>query len=354
MKKQTFVIVALFGLILNFQACIGPEASTVVSQVSVPSRAGGPDETEGGHEHGNGGDDTRFAKAAWYADTARTVKYCVQISDGFPVSRDEVLTQVRSTLTAWNDLMALRKLYSMTVVSKVYSLENDCAQVDLRLLFGIEAPAHMKSKIGDVYRESFEYPSHWSRGFVWISANGANWAETFRLKGALLHLMGEVLGFDSVSGTILDPKWEQWIIAPRSPELENMLTRIEHARRLAAILTPLSGPVQISEKMKLELGLATTTGTEVIDVDYANLKLTIQGRSLRFVSLHMRELVRGDLHRVVYLNKNALYSWMRSLPMIVNTSDYTVVSVIQFLDLPGRPQMILELNGDQAVNLTSY
>ncbi len=353
MKRSHLILfnfVAL-GIIVVFQACTQGGLTTITSDVVQslsPPSAQGIDE---GHEHGNGGDDVRFAKAAWFVDSGRTIQYCVQLSSDFAVPQDQVLKQVQSTFAVWTNFMKQSHTYSVSMVSKSFSLADDCNHADLRLLFGGPNPHYNPSKIGAVFRESIDVPNNWSQGYLWVSTSGANWSESFRLTGALLHLEGEILGFGNVSGTILDNQWDSWLVANPTPELEQKLTMLENDRRLAGSLDVIKANVSLNPQLKLVFGVTPDQVPVVVDI--ANLKMTVQSNSLRFVTLYSRSLKHGDFHRIAYINKTPLYNFMKTIPQILESADATQVFIIQFLDLPGRPQLILELNGDQAVRLSS-
>ena len=67
----------------------------------------------------------------------------------------------------------------------------------------------------------------------------------------------------------------------------------------------------------------------------------------------MRYLKRGNFHRVAYLNKKPLFNFMKTIPQVMSADDNTEIDIVQFLALPGRSQMILELSGDQAIGMSS-
>ncbi len=352
MKRSHIVLfnLAALSIIVAFQACTNaglPNFTTGITKAFSPSAQ----EIDAGHEHGNGGDDIRFAKAAWFTDTGRNVHYCVQISNDFLVPRDRVLKEVSAALNDWGIFLAKSRTYSLSLVSRTFSLTEDCSQADLRFLLGGPPPSDGTSKIGEVHRESLDMLNNWSRGSLWISSQAANWSDDFRLKGALLHLIGEILGFANVSGTILDHQWESWLLAEHTPELEQKLKKIENDRRLASVLDTFDGKVTLTPKLKDLFGV--TADQVDVSVSISNLTMNLQGTSLRFVIAFSRYLKRGDLHRVAYFNKTPLFNFMKKIPQVLNADDNTEIDIVQFLDLPGQPQMILELNGDQAIGMSS-
>lgn len=351
MKKLIFAA-SIIVLLFAYQNCTQIGGTFSVSETSS-SPAGDKEESEGGHEHGNGGDDTRYAKVAWFPRADRTVRYCVEVAPEFPVSREVALSGMNEALRIWSEFLnqVKNQMYSTSLIARDFELISDCENADLKLRFGGSRTEGSTSSIGVSSRESFDTTTNWGRGEIWLSSQGVDWNESFRLKGALLHLLGDVLGFGSVQGTILDERWEQWLQAPRTAELETRLTRIESERRIGGILRLFQGPVAMTPELKSILGLSTAAETEMAEIHLGNQFFKIQSREYRIVRLFHRVFNRGFSHKVVYFDLYAPYSFMRTIPKHSTQEDTSTVGIIQFLDLPGRPQMIVELNGDQAISL---
>lgn len=347
--KSILTLIVSFALLMSYQACSQNLSSSLTDLAS--KGLGNADETEGGHEHGNGGDDLRYAKTAWFAKADQSVRYCVQMSADFPVARDRVQELISASLQDWQQLMTEMSMHSVSLVAKTFSLQSGCGSVDLKIQFGDAAPEGVNSSVAAAIRESYETSRNWSQGMIWVSASGANWSESFRLKAALLHLFGEVFGFSNVAGTIMDERWQEWVQAAHTAELEEKLSKIEGERRLMGSLGTLRGFVAMNDKLKTALGLSSSAEKEMIEVSLGQLRLTVQNKSLRFVILYQQKLRRGDLHRVVSFNTAAPYEFMRTIPQFFTEADNSKVAVIQMIDLPGKPQIAVELNGDVALGM---
>lgn len=345
MSKRTFTFMTLLTfLLLGFQKCPSEKATSTTAAVSTP---------ESGHEHGNGGDDLQYSDVAWFAQAAREVNYCIQVQAGFPLSYSQASSSMKSALSTWNAFMTAngRTMYSTSVIAKNYKLITECASADLILNLGGAPPKRTHSAVGDSIRAAFDPKTNWGSGQIWLSADAFNFADDFRFEGALLHSLGKVMGFGPVSGTIMDPNWEKWLKAPTSAALRLKLTSIENERRLAGNLSNISGTVALTPALKSLFSITTKDDVVLADVDLDQRVLKLQGKTLNFNILFSRKLRRGFSHRAVYFDTNAIYSFMRTVPHFLSEDDAEYVDIIQFTNVPGRPQLVMELNGDTRISL---
>lgn len=343
MKSWLRLLLALplFALYLN---CTGSNSASQLVQASR-SVSAAENETEGGHEHGNGGDDTRLAKAAWFGDSEKTVHYCVQVAADFPVTKETVISLIQSSLTDWNSILRNPKVLSFTVISKDFILDESCQNADLQFLMGTPAPENVSSDIGAAVRENYQTSQAWSHGSIWISKQNF-WAETIRLKGALLHLLGEVHGFANLNGTILSDSWQDWIRSPMTKELESRLSVIESGRKLVGLKDSIKMDIQLTDRLKSLFHLSTQTKVSTFDVRLPERKIIVDGKTYGFDIVYSRDLKNGEVHRAVFFNKIAPYNFLKTIPHYVSLANSSNLVLIRMKDLQNQPQLILEINED--------
>jgi len=247
-------------------------ASIACSKSSETSQAQGgtkPLTVAEGIDRGNGTDYFSFESgSAWFADSTRPIRYCVEVDGSFGVSKLDAQQAVAASLMNWEQYARAREgKYFPINISFRGILQADCLTADLRFYFGV-ANSEVQTGIGTTSQKlagavktSYDIRSRWGRGFIWIASHGTvspgtmdkgddpvfpNWNAPFTLNAIVLHELGHVFGVGHIDGTIMDENLAYWIL--HHSKFSRKLQGIDGDRQLLTAIEPTIG----------ELGLAAS------------------------------------------------------------------------------------------------
>jgi hypothetical protein len=350
-RLNIFIIIFLGVTVLFHQACTKSDSASLGALSSYDGASSPKTDTSDGYDHGNGGDDTRFTDSAWYSNPNKIIQYCVDRSDDFPASKELILNTVSESINEWVTFIPKNQNSGIILLQKNFNLQSDCAKADLKMIFGKPSPRANPSKVGFVYRESYDMQDNWSHGYLWLNSTVAKWNEPTRLKLAVMHLIGKVMGYSNIAGTIMDDRWETLVAGASITDLQVKYVKIENERQLMTSTDVFSDQVVITESLAPLLGIKASTENIPIVIDTLNMKINIQSQSLRYVALYRQDIKRGPLFKVYHMALNPLFTRFGLIGTLYSSDDVSTTMIIQLLDVPSRPQIVVELNGDRPIKI---
>lgn len=200
-----------------------------------------------------GGSDRKSGKAffddfAWF-NTKENIKACLEVSDDYGLSSEELATYARNTFAQWKSYLIQRGLnqHNQYLASELAISFHCQGDESLSLYFGVSNPvvenakARYHSPAG--MAEVTEQKGASVKGFVWIDRIRAKYTNQFTVKeknivyGLLLHEVGHVFGNQHTSGTIMDDGIADTLLSPFSNEdISKRSHSIDQSRELISCL----------------------------------------------------------------------------------------------------------------------
>jgi len=163
--------------------------------------------------------------AAWFTGKSQ-ISYCIEKSNDFGLSLDEIQKDFDSAAKIWRDYIldrGIQKSYNpaQPELNLNFQYTGRCkGGENLRLYFGVDTPEVVRQKkryenpYAFVSRESYDLSSGMGKGFAWFAKTGGlyrdagpvgfpNWTRPYTLHGMMLHELGHILGVGHMEGTIM-------------------------------------------------------------------------------------------------------------------------------------------------------
>lgn len=180
-----------------------------------------------------------YYDSAWFLDSEKTVRYCIDREPKFTLSTAEINASIRWALGKWVGYMNMQNLSSRPQAFQLaqnFQFVENCSGADLTFSFGMQNSQIDRYKAQDFFHPvSFARRTHynskagWGQGLVWVDSdtqyidpiskkNIISWKDSVKLKGILLHELGHVFGVGHFDGTIMRQNILESLIAEASAE----------------------------------------------------------------------------------------------------------------------------------------
>jgi len=244
---------ALILLILTSFKVWGFEGLINFSEWELPdlnhfSHLSDPDDEIGGGWIGNGGDFHQTSQNIWFLGN-ETINYCIESSQDYPLSHDELKSLVKESISDWKDFFVKYGLDSKLIVGNFkrprlnflkfvdgknrglnLNFKNKCSGEKLKFFFGKENKLITTYKkvatehpFGLAIRKSYNHKSFENLGVIWIS-NFSNIHE--KIKHTLLHELGHIFGMKHNSVFVMEENLGEFL-SKKTKFHSNYLGKIE-------------------------------------------------------------------------------------------------------------------------------